>query len=173
MMVTAKPKTSGFLIRQGTPGDADAISRVLHQAFAGYRPLYTPRAFRATALSRSRVLERMREGPVWVVLMGDVVVATASAMVTERGCYVRGMGVIPAARGHRIGWKLLETIEQSARDKRLPLLYLSTTPFLDRAISLYEHYGFHRTEDGPPDLFETPLFTMVKPLTSGIENGSP
>jgi len=30
----------------------------------------------------------------------------------------------------------------------------------------YERFGFERTDDGPFDLFGTPLFTMVEPLAS-------
>lgn len=41
---------------------------------------------------------------------------------------------------------------------------LSTTPFLARAIRLYEQSGFQPTTEGPSDLFGTPLFTMVKTL---------
>ena len=155
---------SEILIRRATPEDAEAISGVLHQAFAAYRPRYTPQAYRATTPAPAQVLERLQEGPLWVALLGGVLVATASAVVTERGCYIRGMAVVPAARGHRIGWTLLEAIERFAQEERLPRLYLSTTPFLDRAIALYERYGFHRTADGPSDLFGTPLFTMVKTL---------
>src|SRR5260370_227302 len=43
-------------------------------------------------------------------------------------------------------------------------MYLSTTPFLDRAIRLYERFGFQRSDEGPLDLFGTPLFTMTKRL---------
>ncbi|HEV8659305.1 MAG TPA: hypothetical protein VGS96_11840 [Thermoanaerobaculia bacterium] len=41
-------------------------------------------------------------------------------------------------------------------------LVLSTTPFLDRAIALYERCGFRRTDEPPHDRFGTPLFTMRK-----------
>ncbi len=162
-MSTALP-TSEILIRRATPEDAEAISGVLHQAFAAYEPLYTPQAFRVTTSAPAEVLERMQEGPVWVALRDDALVATASAVVTAKGCYIRGMAATPAARGHRIGCALLETIEHFAQNERLPRLYLSTTPFLDRAIALYERYGFRRTDDGPSELFGTPLCTMVKTL---------
>ena len=155
---------SEILIRRATPEDTEAISGVLHQAFAVYQLLYTPQAFRVTTSAPAEVLERMQEGPVWVALRDEALVATASAVVTAKGCYLRGMAATPAARGHRIGWALLETIEHFAQNERLPRLYLSTTPFLDRAIALYERYGFRRTDDGPPELFGTPLFTMVKTL---------
>ncbi len=155
---------SEILIRRATPEDAEAISGVLHQAFAEYESLYTSQAFRVTTSAPAENLERMREGPVWVALLDDALVATASAVVTAKGCYIRGMAASPAARGHRIGWALLETIEHFAQHERLPRLYLTTTPFLDRAIALYERYGFCCIDDGPSDLFGTPLFTMVKTL---------
>ena len=44
-------------------------------------------------------------------------------------------------------------------------MFLSTTPFLESAIRLYEKFGFQRTSDGPLDLFGTPLFTMQKSLS--------
>ena len=124
------------LIRLAVLDDAGAISRVLRRAFAAYRPLYTTRAFEATAITPAQVRARMQEGPVWIAVRGDAPVGTASAVVTTEGCYVRGMAVLPAARGHRIGWRLLEQIEHFAREKDLARLYLSTTPFLDRAIRL-------------------------------------
>ena len=76
---------------------------MLGQAFAVYQPLYTPQAFRVTTSAPAEVLERMQEGPVWVALRDDALVATASAVVTAKGCYIRGMAATPAARGHRIG----------------------------------------------------------------------
>jgi hypothetical protein len=44
---------------------------------------------------------------------------------------------------------------------------LGTTPFLSRAIRLYENLGFKRSDDGPLDLYGTPLFSMIKSLQLG------
>jgi ribosomal protein S18 acetylase RimI-like enzyme len=72
------------------------------------------------------------------------------------------MGVHPKARGRKIGEKLLEYIEDFARKNDYKRLTLSTTPFLDRAIRLYEKFGFVR--EGTSNLFGTPLLTMKKNL---------
>ena len=109
----------------------------------------------------------MDEGPVWVAEIDEAIVATASAVETAKGLYVRGMGAIPESRGGRLGWLLLEHAEAFARAKAHGRIYLSTTPFLTRATRLYEHYGFKPASDGPSDLFGTPLFAMVKTLTGG------
>ena len=151
-MQPAPRSAAGFTIRRAGPDDAPAIARVLDESFAAYRGRYTEEAYAATVLSEAEVLSRLAEGPVWVVLPGSGAscVATVSALKTDRG--------------QGLGWQLLRRVEHFAKEAGLARLYLSTTPFLDRAIALYEHYGFRRSTEGPSLLFGTPLFTMVKTL---------
>jgi uncharacterized protein len=151
-------------IRLATPGDAAAISSILRKSFIEYEARYTSEGFAATVLMPDEVQTRMNEGPVWVALESGVVLGTLSAVSTPRGLYIRGMAVDPAARGKGVGAKLLERSEELAIASGSQRLFLSTTPFLMRAIRLYERYGFHRKNEGPADLFGTPLFTMVKDL---------
>ncbi len=151
-------------IRAATASDADSIAAVLRAAFVEYEPQYTPEAFAATTPSAEQISHRLSEGPIWVATQAERVVGTVAAVSREHGCYVRSMAIIPAARGQSIGQRLLEQVEQFAREQGAPRLYLSTTPFLARAIRLYEQYGFRRTNEGPLTLFGTPLLTMVKPL---------
>lgn len=152
-------------VRLAVAGDVEAIASVLRQAFVEYQSLYTPAAFAATTPTSDRIRSRLEEGPVWVAVQNDLVVGTVSVVARDEGVYVRGMALLPAARGRRVGWLLLESVEGFAREHKLRRLFLSTTPFLLRAIRLYENFGFHRDDEGPHDLFGTPLFTMVKILT--------
>jgi GNAT superfamily N-acetyltransferase len=57
---------------------------------------------------------------------------------------------------------LLSEIERYAIAKSFRRLTLSTTPFLGRAIRLYEKFGF--VHSGTDDLFGTPLIKMEKEL---------
>ena len=59
---------------------------------------------------------------------------------------------------------LLTHVEKFAASQGFSRLFLSSTPFLDRAIRLYEAFGFRRTAEGPHELFGAPLFTMEKLL---------
>jgi ribosomal protein S18 acetylase RimI-like enzyme len=77
------------------------------------------------------------------------------------------MAVSPSARGQKIGELLLTHVELFARAQNFRHLLLSTTPFLDRAIRLYERFGFRRCGEGVHDLFGTPLFSMEKTLFKG------
>ena len=149
-------------VRRATPNDAGAVASVLRESFAEHRASYTAAAFAATTPAAEQVESRMDEGPVWVALSEGAVVGTVSAVARGESLYVRGMGVLPAARGRRAGEALLREVEEFAAARGHARLYLSTTPFLSRAIRLYERAGFTRTDEGPHDLHGTPLFTMEK-----------
>jgi ribosomal protein S18 acetylase RimI-like enzyme len=72
-----------------------------------------------------------------------------------------------------IGELLLNQVERFAVAGGYQHLALSTTPFLTRAIRLYQQFGFQRTGEGPSDLFGTPPFTMVKLLTTPAQAALP
>jgi GNAT superfamily N-acetyltransferase len=113
----------------------------------------------------------MREGPIWVGLEDNRVVSTLSAVHRNEELYLRGMAVLPKSRGKRIGWLLLEYAEKYALKNGSKRLLLSTTPFLTRAITLYEQFGFQRTDEGPHDLSGTPIYTMEKRLSNHEPSG--
>jgi GNAT superfamily N-acetyltransferase len=137
---------------------------VLHDSFVQFEPLYTPKGFAATTPNAEQILTRMREGPVWIALRGIEPLGTVAAVMKQGSVYMRGMAVTPAARGLRIGARLLVQVENWALNEACSRVFLSTTPFLTAAIHLYESSGFVRTEDEPHHLFGTPLFTMEKKI---------
>jgi GNAT superfamily N-acetyltransferase len=151
-------------IRPAGRGEADAIARLLYEAFVEYESLYTAAAFAATAPAAQVLKNRWEEGPVWVALQGGRIVGTVAAVRKGSGLYIRSMGILPAARGQRLGRSLLERAENFARQLGLGRLYLSTTPLLHRAMRLYERFGFVPTDEGPHELEGTPLYTMEKAL---------
>lgn len=159
-----KAAATSIQIQRAAALDAGSIASILRQAFVEFESSYTKKGFAATVLGTRAILRRMREGPVWVAICEGRFVATASAVQKETGVYVRGMAVIPLARGLGIGRLLLQEAECFAFSVEARRLFLSTTPFLARAIELYGRSGFHRTNEGPHDLFGTPLFTMEKRL---------
>jgi len=156
------PESHQIEIRHATTSDAGAIASVLLDAFAEYRALYSVAAFSATTPTAEQILVRMTEGPVWVAFHHNSIVGTVSAVIEDESLYIRGMAVSPPARGLYIGELLLRQIERFGSEMKVRRLFLSTTPFLDRAIRLYRKFGFDRTDAGPHELFGTPIFTMEK-----------
>jgi ribosomal protein S18 acetylase RimI-like enzyme len=154
-------------VRLARRGECEAISTVLRAAFALYCSRYTCDGYAATTPRAEQIRHRWNEGPVWVATIGGTVVGTVGAVVKPDGLYVRSMAVHPNAEGRGVARALLEMLEHFALQHRCPRLYLSTTPFLDRAIALYERFGFTRTTAPPHDLDGTPLFTMEKRLLHG------
>ena len=152
------------LIRRARRSETPAIAAVLSEAFREYEAEYTPAAFAATTLPEAGLRLRWEEGPVWVAVVNAKVVGTVAAACRRRELFVRSMAIVPAARGQGLGAALLARVERYARTKGCIRLALTTTPFLSRAIQLYERYGFVRGSKAPLDLYGTPLLEMVKRL---------
>jgi len=153
-------KNSNVKIRLAVPNDARAISSILTEAFAEYESLYTKKAFAATTPTREVIKSRFNEGWMWVAVLEEKIVGTVSAVSQNKDLYIRSMAILPVARGNKIGEQLLETIENFAARNDFQRITLSTTPFLNRAIRLYEKFGFVRI--GFDNLYGTPLITMAK-----------
>jgi len=151
-------------ICRAEPEDAPAIAAVLHESFVEFEALYTPAGFAATTPGAEQIVTRMREGPVWVALRQGALLGTVAAVVKGESVYIRGMAVLPSSRGSGAGAALLQHVEDWTASQGCARVFLSTTPFLSSAIRLYEGSGFRRTDEGPLDLFGTPLFTMEKNL---------
>lgn len=154
-------------IRLSESSEAEHVAAVLRESFAEYEALYTPQGFAATTPAVEQVLSRFKEGPVWVAVVGGQIVGTVSAVPHPDHLYIRGMAVLPIARGRRAGDLLLEEVERFAALSNRSCLVLNTTPFLISAIRLYQRHGFRRTGEGVQDLFGTPLFTMQKIMNRG------
>ena len=153
-------------VRLALADDADDVAEVLRKAFEPHRPKYTSAAFAATTPAPDVVRERLLEGPVWVAARAGAILGTVSVVARGSALYLRSMAVVPTARGLGIGHALLRKAEAHARSNGHASLVLSTTPFLDDAIRLYERAGFKRTGEGPHDLCGTPLVTMRKALAA-------
>ncbi len=151
-------------VREASDGDAAGISEVLRLAFTEFRALYTPAGFEATTPGAEPIRMRMREGPVWVAVQQEMLVGTVGAVIQSPDCYVRGMAVLPGSRALGVGRQLLTVAERFAIENRSRRLRLSTTPFLQGAIRLYENFGFRSVPEMAGDLFGTPLITMIKDL---------
>ena len=155
---------TSIIIRLATPDDLASLASVIHDSFVEYRSSYTDEGFAATTPTSDQLLHRLDEGPIWIATKDHAVLGTVSAVAGADHVYIRGMAVLPHARGLGVGALLLKTIEDFAIAQGHKRLTLSTTPFLSQAIRLYERSGFKRTADGPHDLYGTPLFTMIKDL---------
>ena len=152
------------ILRIAEPDDAEAIAAVLRESFAEYESSYTPQAFAATVSGVEEIKRRFGKETIWVALIGDKIIGTVGVVPRQDSLYARSMAILPEARGKQIGERLLKEIENYAVARNYRRLFLNTTPFLHRAIRLYEKFGFLIC--GADDLFGTPLVTMEKSLAA-------
>ncbi|HTG93396.1 MAG TPA: GNAT family N-acetyltransferase [Pyrinomonadaceae bacterium] len=153
---------SPVVLRTATFDDATSIVAVLVQSFIEYKAVYTAGGFAATTPDTEEVRRRMTEGPTWVAVQDSEIVGTVAVVPSGERLYIRSMAVIPSARGQNIGVKLLRHIEDFASANNYKHLFLSTTPFLSRAIKLYQQLGFVLSDQQIEDLHGTPLLRMEK-----------
>jgi GNAT superfamily N-acetyltransferase len=131
------------------PGRAPEIHRVLYLAFEPDRALYTPQAF-ADTVRTAAVFEQRIIAPdidVFIAERENEIVGTVCAKVIESDeLYFFSMAVKPEGAGKGVGYLLLQRIESIAREKGCRTVSLETCPFLTRAISVYERFGFVKTD---------------------------
>lgn len=155
---------SDLLLRLATEEDSREISAVLAAAFREFEALYSAAAFAATVISPDEVCRRIREAPLWLAEYDGKIVGAVSILPQNNELYIRGMAVLPAVRGLKIGLALLQQVENFALQNACKRLFLRTTPYLDKAIRLYENFGFVRVGTAQEDFFGTPSFLMEKML---------
>ena len=152
-------------IRLATRDDAATISEVLLESFSTFRDQYTPEAFEIVTPSAELIIERFAEGPMWVAIVDDKIVGTASVLPEPEWLYVRSMAVVPSARGMGIATKLLDVIDEYAIGERFEKLFLYTTYFSTGAVEHYEKHGYIRGRDTTADeWYGTPGLAMEKNL---------
>jgi N-acetylglutamate synthase-like GNAT family acetyltransferase len=159
------PPQSVVRIRRARKSDAAAIESLLRESFREYERAYTPEAFAITTPGKREIENRIKRWTVWVALHGSMIVGTVSAHAEGEALHIRSMAVGPTMRGQAIGKLLLARVEDFARANGYKRLILNTTPFLTRAIRLYEGFGFGFTGT-ERKWFGTRLNTMSKQLAS-------
>lgn len=164
---------SDVKVRLASAADAETIARILNDAFAEFTGEYTPEALQYVTPTVDEVRERFAEGPIWVALMAGEIVGTVSAVPEPDWLYIRSMAVLPTAQGHGVGGRLLEAIEDYAREIGEKTLFLYTTHFSSDAIRLYEKHGFMRgRETTAEEWCGTPGFEMWKYLKRDIKTNA-
>jgi putative acetyltransferase len=71
-----------------------------------------------------------------------VIVGCGAVVLSPEYGEIKRMYVQPAARGQGLARRLMDTLEQAARDAGCPLMVLETGPSQPEAIALYQRHGF-------------------------------
>jgi N-acetylglutamate synthase-like GNAT family acetyltransferase len=165
-MSTPARKVSPLEVTRAKLGDEDLIASLILEAFLPFKDEYTAGAFEYTAANADAIRERFAEGPMWIAYDAGEAVGTVSGLPEPDRFYIRSMAVKPAAQKHGVGQKLLDVLEQHAREAEFTRLYLYTTFVLRGAKRLYEKNGFYVVRETlPEEWFDMGGLEMEKKLT--------
>jgi len=158
-------------VRFATVDDAEAISKVLRDAFTVYRDHYTDEAFAAVTPNKDVVVGRFAEGPIWLAEIDGEAVGTVSLTTEPEGLYVRSMAVSPNAQGRGVGHRLLDSVNEFAEASEFDRIFLYTTYFVPGAKDIYEKHGFKWVRDTTADeWFGTPGLEMDRQIERKKQN---
>ena len=132
-----------FRLREATADDASAIFAVV-AAVMGEYGLSSDLEGNDADLRDFVAAYRGRGGSFRVVTSneGEVVGCAGLYPIDERHAEIRRMYLLPRARGHGIGRKLLEELIALAKERHFERVVLETASVLKEAISLYRNRGF-------------------------------
>lgn len=137
LQVRALDIASGFTLRAGTTDDAAGLSVLLEDAFA--EPWGEQRVHSALLAADDVV-------STWVITTSDAIVGTASERLLPEqypgAGYVHWVGVLAAARGHRLGQILTQACLNGFADGGQSRAVLETDDFRLPAIRTYLRIGF-------------------------------
>lgn len=155
-------------VRTATADEARAVHEILLESFEPFKAQYTEEAYNITIMTPVHIKERIQDDvyDVLVAYLSGRLVGTVTLQYRVDDVYVCSMGVRPAAQGKGVGKKLLEAIEERARQKGCKTISLECFEPLKRAISIYEKSRFQITGK-KRRYYGIETFEMVKELHHG------
>lgn len=109
------------------------------------------------------VLENDANGRIWFAEKeGELIGCAAIVLRDGKIAQLRWVVVTPAARGQRLGTKLMQLAMDYAEDKDSRAIILNTTDSLPESQAMYEKLGFVTTSNDVEELWdgERPLICM-------------
>ncbi|HEX7970315.1 MAG TPA: GNAT family N-acetyltransferase [Stellaceae bacterium] len=129
---------ASVVIRPAVEGDAPAIARIVHDAFAGFIPLIG----RAPRPMFDDYNASVAQGDVWVLTEDD---AIAGAVVLEFGddhLLAPTIAIAPSRQSKGHGRRLVDFIEAEARRRGYSETRLRLHASMSRSIAFYKAQGY-------------------------------
>lgn len=145
------------MIRDALPGELDAVSRLLRDAYLEYERYMPPQAWQTYLQDIMDVRGRLDTSELIVAeldgkLAGAVTLFSNASRSTGEGwpegwAGVRLLAVHPTYRGQGIGRALMEECLRRCRTRGIATVGLHTTSVMDTARRMYEKMGFARVPE--------------------------
>ncbi len=149
------------LVRPARRRDYSAIRRIVRDAYSEYAAAMPPTMFKRYLLDLVDLAQHARLGTLLVAEVDGRVCGSAAfypdASLQGLGwpsgwAGGRALAVRRAARHHGVARALIAECERLARTVEAPVFAFHTTPFMTRAVSLYDGLGYRRAPEYDLDL---------------------
>jgi ribosomal protein S18 acetylase RimI-like enzyme len=131
-------------IKKATSQDAQAVRRLVREAYAQWIPLIG----REPMPMKADYERAIRDHEIDLLYADGDLVALIEVIVHSDHLFIENVAVTPHRQGQGLGRYLLSHVEKKARKENLGELRLLTNQAFEANIRLYESVGFHidRTE---------------------------
>lgn len=135
-----------IIIRSIQPADNPHIAEVIRKTLAEFNADKPGTVFSDEATDDLYDYFNKPRADYFIVSMDDKIVGGAGiyplSSAKEDVCELQRMYLLPNARGKKIGMELVNMCLQFAKANGYKKCYLETMPVLDKAIKIYEQFGF-------------------------------
>jgi predicted N-acetyltransferase YhbS len=132
-------------IRQAKLDDAEAVRRVVQEAFGEYREV-VPVSLGALDETIEDVRLAVSTGRVLVAVDGAEVVGTVRYELKPDALYVGRLAVMPSYQGRGVGAALMAYVEKLAHTLGRTRIELATRQSVPSNVLFYEHLGYTMVE---------------------------
>jgi putative acetyltransferase len=145
-------KLQQITIRPIQPGDNEVLATIIRAALTEFGAAHPGTVYYDSTTDALYELFRTPGSAYWVAEQAGALLGGAgifpSPGLPPQVCELVKMYLAPNARGQGLGKTLIEQCLATAREKGYTQVYLETMPELQRAMYVYEKFGF-RYLDGP------------------------
>jgi ribosomal protein S18 acetylase RimI-like enzyme len=138
------PKACEMRIKRAVSQDAEAVRRLVREAYAQWVPVIG----REPMPMKADYEQAVRDHEIDLLYAGENLVALIEVIVNSDHLFIENIAVVPHRQGQGLGRHLLNHAEEKAKQAKLRELRLLTNQAFVANIRLYESVGFHsdRTE---------------------------
>ena len=157
------PPASHMRIRRASSQDAEAVRRLVREAYAQWAPVIG----REPMPMKADYERAVRDNEIDLLYADDDLVGLIEVIVNSDHLFIENIAVVPHRQGQGLGRHLLSHAEERARKANLRELRLLTNQAFATNIRLYESVGFRvdRTEPFPGGGATVYMSKLVAPTT--------
>ncbi len=136
---------SGLVFRRAGAADAALVAAITDAAYAKWVPVIGRKPKPMTADYAAAIREHLIE----LAYLDDVAVGLIEMIPAADHLLLENIGVDPAAQGEGIGRRLMQRVEQRAKEMKLPTVRLYTNKAFATNLGFYQRLGYAIEREEP------------------------